>query len=233
MSPFGVTPQKRLQPEGKPPRQCNIMARLYGNFEYDGESNGRRDGSAGAEQSAAGSQLYTVQILPMHCQWLFSLWMQYLLTTKHHKAKPQGFQPALKSSRAPTPRCLPRSKSIQFLTYRVRKKAERTHGSCRAMDSALSVQTERSVFGRGGCCGARLIRAEIWCVFPGNLEELKSLKGKSREGRGLRGETFRDKVPSAQRFLPSLHAKRTRSADDKGHQKETRKGNGEIGIKEE
>lgn len=29
------------------------------------------------------------------------------------------------------------------------------------MDSALSVLTERSVIGKGGCCGARLIRAEI------------------------------------------------------------------------
>jgi len=74
---------------------------------------------------------------------------------------------------------------------------------------------------------------DLWCVFLGNLEELKSLKGKRREGRGLRGETFRDKVPSAQRFLPSLHAKRTRSADDKGHQKETRKGNRERGEKED
>lgn len=74
---------------------------------------------------------------------------------------------------------------------------------------------------------------DLQCVYLGKPEELKSLKGKSREGRGLRGETFRDKVPSAQRFLPSLHAKRTGSTDDKGHQKETRKGNRERGKKEE
>lgn len=49
------------------------------------------------------------------------------------------------------------------------------------------------------------------------------------ERRGLRGETFKDKVPSAQRFLKGssrhISAKHSRSAYDKGHGKEMRKGN--------
>lgn len=44
--------------EGKPGRQCNIVARLYGNFESDGESNGRQ-GEMGQQELSEALQAAT------------------------------------------------------------------------------------------------------------------------------------------------------------------------------